>query len=545
MTALDAAIYYRALLARDARFDGRLFVGVSSTGIYCRPVCPARTPRAEHCRFFPSAAAAHAAGFRPCLRCRPETAPEHGAWQGTANTVRRGLDLIAAGALDGDGASVAALAERLGVGERHLRRLFERHLGAAPLAVAQTRRIGLAQQLIRETRLPLGTIAQASGFGSVRRFNEAFRALFDRPPSALRRPAPAGSPRAEGVTLRVRYRPPYDWSGLLAFLRARAITGLERVDDERYQRCFDEDGAVGSVEVSHLPGAQSLLVTVRGGQVALLSRVLSRVQRLFDVASDVSSIGAHLALDPLLAPLVAARPGLRVPGAWSGFELAVRAVLGQQVSLAAARRLGERLLQICGAPVGRAALAALGAGAARTFPSPAQLASADLSALGVPRSRAQALTALAHAALADPALFEPASSIEATVARLRRVRGIGDWTAHYIALRAARDPDAFPAGDRGIQRGMERQTGVAWSADALARRAERWRPWRAYAAQHLWAADAASALARSSAPARAPGLRRAAREGRPLRDGGATPSGLSRKAPARRAIEERFDAELD
>lgn len=493
MTALDATVCYQVIQARDARFDGRLFVGVRSTGIYCRPVCPARTPKAEHCLFFVSAAAAQAAGFRPCLRCRPETAPEHGAWQGTSNTVHRGLQLIAAGALDGAEASVSGLAERLGVGERHLRRLFERHLGATPIAVAQTRRIAFAKQLVHETRLPMSEVALASGFSSVRRFNEAFRALFDRPPSALRRTAaaslPEGSSGAGGVVLRLRYRPPYDWAALTAFFRARAIAGVEWVDDARYLRSFEEDGALGSVEVRHLPKAHALLVCVRTHEVALLSRILNRVGRLFDVASDVGHIGAHLALDPVLAPLVAARPGLRVPGAWSGFELAVRAVLGQQVSVAAARKLGERLVQLCGAP------APLGAPLTHAFPTPARVASADLSRLGVPRARALALAAVARAALADPALFEPGGTTEETVARLCAVRGVGDWTAHYIALRAARDPDAFPAGDRGIQRGMQRHDGTEWSADALTRRAERWRPWRAYAAQHLWAADAAPATA--------------------------------------------------
>lgn len=493
MTELDQTLCYQALQARDARFDGRLFVGVCSTGIYCRPVCPARTPKAEHCRFFASAAAAHAAGFRPCLRCRPETAPEHGAWNGTQSTVRRGLELIAAGGLDGADASVAALAERLGVGERHLRRLFERHLGATPVAVAQTRRISFAKQLVHETRLSMSEVALASGFGSVRRFNETFRALFGRPPSALRRAGaaslPEGSAREAGVTLRLRYRPPYDWEALLAFFRARAIAGVECVDDSRYLRSFDEDGELGSVDVRQLPAAHALVVSVRTGRVALLPRLLNRVARLFDVASDVAHIGAQLALDPLLAPLVAARPGLRVPGAWSGFELGVRAVLGQQVSVAAARKLGERLVALCGAP------AQLAPPLTHAFPTPERLAAADLSQLGVPRARALTLAALARAAIDDPALFEPGPSTEETVARLRAVRGIGDWTAHYIALRAARDPDAFPAGDRGIQRGMQQRDGTEWAGEALTRRAERWRPWRAYAAQHLWAADVAPAKA--------------------------------------------------
>jgi AraC family transcriptional regulator of adaptative response / DNA-3-methyladenine glycosylase II len=298
------------------------------------------------------------------------------------------------------------------------------------------------------------------------------------------------------VALRLRYRPPYDWAALLAFFRARAIAGLEWVDDTRYVRTFAEDGDVGSVEVSHVPALTSLLVSVRTGRVAALPRVLNRVRRVFDVASDVAGIGAELGADPLLAPLIAARPGLRVPGGWSGFELAVRAVLGQQVSVVAARQLGERLVRMCGTPV------LLGAELTRLFPTPEQVAHADLSRLGVPRARANALAALAQAALDDPRLFEPCSTIEATVTRLCAVRGIGNWTAHYIALRAARDPDAFPAADRGILRGVAlclqdhqpadgRQRGT-WDPATLERHAERWRPWRAYAAQHLWAADAAT-----------------------------------------------------
>ncbi|HWO10103.1 MAG TPA: AlkA N-terminal domain-containing protein [Polyangiaceae bacterium] len=492
MTPLDARLCYQALAARDARFDGRVFVGVTSTGIYCRPVCPARTAKREHCRFFTSAAAAQAAGFRPCLRCRPESAPGHGAWDGTSNTVARGVELIALGALDGEDASVEVLAERLGVGARHLRRLFAEHLGASPVAVAQTRRVAFAKQLLHETRLPMSEVAHAAGFGSVRRFNETFRELFDRSPNALRRKAmaslPEGSASTAGVTLQLRYRPPYDFSELLAFFRARAIPGVELVTDNRYLRTFDESGAVGSVEVGHDPARHALRVHVRTNDVRVLSRVVNRVRRAFDVASDVALIGDCLAADPLLAALVHRRPGLRVPGGWSGFELAVRALLGQQVSVAAARRLCERLTLLCGSRV------SLGTSLVRLFPSAEQVARADLGQLGAPRARLSALAALAEAALTDPHLFEPRGNLEATIARLRAVRGVGPWTAHYIALRAARDPDAFPVGDRGILRAVSLCTGARCTPEMLERRAERWRPWRAYAAQHLLAADAASSL---------------------------------------------------
>lgn len=496
MSALDPELCYRALLTRDARFDGRLFVGVTSTGIYCRPVCPARTPRADRCRFFPSAAAAQVAGFRPCLRCRPETAPDQGAWRGTSNTVARGLALIAAGALDGDEASVERLAERLGVGERHLRRLFEQHLGASPIAVAQTRRVLFAKQLIHETRLPLSEIALCAGFGSVRRFNETFRALFGRPPSALRRPSaaalPEGSIAAAGVTVRLRYRAPYDWSALLAHLGARALSGVERVEDARYVRSLREAGEVGSVELCHVPTLGSVDATVRIGRLELLPAIVGRIRRLLDLDADSALIEEHLGRDPWLAPLVAQRPGLRVVGAWDGFELAVRAVLGQQVSVVAARALGEQLVRLCGAP------ALLGPGLTRLFPTAEELLAVDLSPLGMPGARRQALLALARAAQAEPRLFEPCASVDETVQRLCAVPGIGEWTAHYIALRAAREPDAFPASDRGLLRGAALCASAPIDSALLEARAEGWRPWRAYAAQHLWAADAARAAAAMS-----------------------------------------------
>jgi len=306
---LDPAICYRALDTRDERFDGRFFVGVTTTRIYCRPICPAGPARRENCRFFATAAAAQEAGFRPCLRCRPEIAPELPAWHGTSCTVSRGLALIGDGVLDGDDASVDALAALLGVGERQLRRLFQQHLGASPVAVAQTRRVLFAKQLLHDTRLPMGEVALAAGFGSVRRFNEIFRRMFGRPPSAIRRrlitSLPAGTVAATGVTVLLRYRPPYDWPAMLTSLGA---------DGDRYHRALDG----GDVEVCHRPEAHSLAATIRLDEVVALPRIVARLRRLFDLAADVSAIGAHLARDPLLAPLIAARPGVRTPGPWDG-----------------------------------------------------------------------------------------------------------------------------------------------------------------------------------------------------------------------------------
>jgi AraC family transcriptional regulator, regulatory protein of adaptative response / DNA-3-methyladenine glycosylase II len=488
---LDPRVCYKALQTRDDRFDGRMFVAVTSTGIYCRPVCPAGPPKFENCRFYLSAAAAQEAGFRPCLRCRPETAPELGSWRGTSNTVSRGLALIADGDLDGADASVDVLAGRLGVGGRQLRRLFKQHLGASPLAVAQTRRVLFAKQLIHDTRLPMAEIALAAGFGSVRRFNETFQRLYDRPPKALRRKnvvaLPEGTRTATGVTVRLRYRPPYDWAAMLLHLRGRAVDGVEWVDRETYRRTVVQDGDAGTIEVAHLPGVHSLAATIRFPRVGALSGIVARIRRVFDLGADISTIGAHLARDPLLEPLLAARPGLRVPGGWDGFELGVRAILGQQVSVEAARRLAGKLVRLCGRSTagdhdGDLALTL-------AFPNPADIAGADLAALGMPNARRQALVALANAALVDPFLFQPLDTVEKTVARLRAIRGVGDWTAHYIALRAAREPDAFPAGDIGLLRGATVAGGTRPSPTELQARAEVWRPWRAYAAQHLWTAD--------------------------------------------------------
>jgi AraC family transcriptional regulator of adaptative response / DNA-3-methyladenine glycosylase II len=316
MELRDRTTYYRAFQSHDARFDGRVFVGVTSTGIYCRPICPARCPKFKNCRFFASAAAAQEAGFRPCLRCRPEIAPDLAFWRGTANTVSRALALIADGALDDEEADIERLAERVGVGGRQLRRLFQRHLGASPIAVAQTRRVLFAKQLLHDTRLPMAEVALASGFGSLRRFNEVFRELFRRPPSAWRRKAGAADAAREGVTLRLAYRPPYDWPGMLAALSSRAVPGVERIDKDAWHRRIELDGKQGSVAVAHLPARNSVLVTIHFPCVKALPSIVARVRRVFDLGADIATIDSHLARDPKLAPLIRKRPGLRAPGDW-------------------------------------------------------------------------------------------------------------------------------------------------------------------------------------------------------------------------------------
>lgn len=485
---MDFEACRRAFQTRDARFDGRIFCGVKTTGIYCRPVCPARTPNAANVEFFPSAAAAQEAGYRPCLRCRPEASPDLGAWRGTSNTVSRALALIEAGAMD-DG-DVDALASRLGVGERQLRRLFRQHLGASPVSVAQTRRVLLAKQLIQETRLPMSEVALASGFGSVRRFNETFLQLFGRPPGELRRSRAAETPAADGIVVRLPYKPPYDWDAIIGFLGGRAIEGVERVEPRRYARTLSIGGRTGVVVVTPRDD-DALSAEIRFPDLRALPAVIARVRRVFDLSADPVLIGTHLGQDPALAPLVAARPGLRAPGAWDGFELAVRAILGQQITVSAARRLAVRLVDAYGEPLADPFAASLGL--SRVFPRPERLVGEDIAALGMPRARGAALEGLARAVTADGTIFAPRADLETAIASLKALPGVGEWTAQYIALRELREPDAFPQGDVALQRALPHPDGARPTADALLARSETWRPWRAYAAQHLWAADAVQA----------------------------------------------------
>jgi AraC family transcriptional regulator of adaptative response / DNA-3-methyladenine glycosylase II len=480
---MDRTACYRAISTRDARFDGRLFVGVKTTGIYCRPICPARTPKFENVSFYASAAAAQEAGFRPCLRCRPEVSPELAFWRGSSNTVSRALALIESGGLDDD--DVEGLAGRLGVGGRQLRRLFRQHVGASPIAVAQTRRVLLAKQLIHETSLPMAEVALASGFNSVRRFNETFRDLFGRPPAALRRGRDKSRREAGALSVRLAYRPPYDWDAMLSFLAARAIPGVETVSGDSYARSIAIGESCGVISVA--PAANNRIdVQVRFPDMAALPQIIARVRRVFDLAADPDTIAAHLSLDPSLAPLVAARPGLRVPGAWHGFELAVRAIFGQQITVPAATRLLGKLVEAFGEPLPAAIKDA--EGLSHLFPSAARIARTNLTTLGMPGARAMAVTSLAQAISVDPAIFSRGASLEDAILKLRSLPGVGEWTAQYIAMRELREPDAFPAADIGLLRAMADSGGRRPSPSELLSRAAGWRPWRAYAALHLWAA---------------------------------------------------------
>lgn len=484
---LDPSVSRRAVLARDARYDGRFFTCVKTTGIYCRPICPARPPKLENCIFMPTAAAAQAAGFRPCLRCRPESSPDLDAWRGTAATVSRALKLIDTGALD-DG-DVASLADRLEIGQRQLRRLFRQHIGAAPVSVAQTRRVLLAKQLIHQTNLSMIEVALASGFGSVRRFNETFQQLYGRPPSALRRRTITASPAPE-ICLLLPYRPPYDWAAIYRFLRARAIAGVEVAENSTYSRIIELGGELrgvtGSIHVAHAPADSALRVIVRFPRLNALPAIIARIRRMFDLSTDPAAIDSALSGDPLLAPLVSARPGLRVPGAWDPFEIAVRAVLGQQISVKAATQLASRIVAAIGTPI-TASEEMLGL--THAFPPPERFNCRALAGLGMTSARASAIAGIAAAAVADPRLFDPRRDLPEAVARLCQLPGVGEWTAQYIAMRALGESDAFLASDVAMQRRLNRG-GRRPTVQEMLSRAERWRPWRAYAMLHLWIADA-------------------------------------------------------
>jgi AraC family transcriptional regulator, regulatory protein of adaptative response / DNA-3-methyladenine glycosylase II len=475
---LDRKALERARLSRDPRFDGKFFIAVTSTGIYCRPVCPSPTSKSSNVRYFATAAAASEAGFRPCLRCRPEAAPGTPAWMGTSAVVRRALRLIDAGALDG--ASVDALASRVGVGARHLDRLFLQYVGASPNAVAQTRRLHFAKHLLDETNLPVTQIALAAGFGSIRRFNAAFQKTYGRPPRELRkRPRGERDPQArDEVVLRLAYRPPYHWDQLSDFLAARALPGVERVDARGYARTVGLSGGPAIVCVRPLQDEDMLELRVRGAPPAALFHLSSAARRTFDLAADPAAIAIAFKSDPLLSPLVSDRPGLRIPGAWDPFECAVRAVLGQQVSVAAGRTLAARLVVRAGQqiPGGTDGLTHL-------FPSPAQLAAANLDGLGITGSRIRAIQSMARAVIDGRLDFTlPASEVAESLAS---IAGFGDWTAQYISLRALGEPDAFLSGDLVLRR-IAAGDGLPLTARLLEARAEAWRPWRGYAVMHLW-----------------------------------------------------------
>lgn len=458
MDALDPLACYEALKTRDARFDGRFFTCVKTTGIYCRPVCPARLPNFKNCRFVTSAAAAQALGFRPCLRCRPECAPGSPAWRGTASAAGRALRLIAEGALDETG--VDALAARTGLGARHLRRLVKRHTGASPVEIARSRRIHFAKRLIAETGLKMTEIAFASGFGSLRRFNAEMKAALGTAPSGLRR---TSSP-PPGLVLPLAYRGPYDWPGVLAHLAMRTVPGLERIEDGAYIRRLGSAWGGGEVRIAHDPASRNLVASIAIGRLDRLDRLVERLRAMFDLDADPQAIEGVLARDPLTARAINAAPGLRVVQSFDVFEGGLRAILGQQVTVKAAVTMLGRLVARAGGEV----------------PDRKFILAMDFDGFGLPGGRVTALRSFANAAAPDTLArlrLDPSEAVPVLTA----LKGIGRWTAEYFALRSLADPDVFPAGDLVL-----RQMAGTMDEKALRARMEALSPWRAYAAQGLW-----------------------------------------------------------
>jgi AraC family transcriptional regulator of adaptative response / DNA-3-methyladenine glycosylase II len=475
---LDRSALDRARISRDARFDGKFFIAVTSTGIYCRPICPSPTSKTCNVLYFPTAAAAAEAGFRPCLRCRPEAAPGTPGWLGTSAVVRRALRLIQDGVLDE--ISVDDLAARIGIGSRHLHRLFMKHVGASPIAVAQTRRLHFAKRLLDETELPITQIALAAGFGSLRRFNYTFQQTYQRSPRDLRRQRRGGvaATSADEVILKLAYRPPYAWHQVRSFLATRAVHGLERVDDRGYARTVRGENGHAIVCVRPLHDNDELELKVRGAAPTMLFQISNTARRMFDLAADPARIALAFHSDEVLTPLIRREPGLRIPGSWDPFECAVRTVLGEQSDPATARTLTHRLVKHFGQPIagGCDELTHL-------FPTPEQLAVADLTGLGISAARGSAVQALARAVQEGSVDFT--ANVEEFTTALSAVPGFDAWIAQYVALRALGEPDALPPGDIVARRAVAHGDGSLTSRE-LEMLADTWRPWRGYALLHLW-----------------------------------------------------------
>jgi AraC family transcriptional regulator of adaptative response / DNA-3-methyladenine glycosylase II len=459
---LDWRVCARARVTRDARFDGKFFIGVRGSGVYCRPICPAPTAKEKNCRYYPTAAAAAEAGYRPCLRCRPESAPGTPAWLGTSTTVSRALRLIHESAPEEGG--MEKLAERLGVGSRHLRRLFLKHLGATPNAIAQTRRVHFAKKLIDETSLPMTELAIAAGYGSVRRFNAAIHKTYHRTPTQIRSIARQKHALPEHHYLfRLRFRPPYDWTFMLAFVAATVTPGVEAVDANAYRRTISHGGTDGWFEVSLDDKDPALRARIQFGDPCALFFIVERIRALFDLNADWAAIVKGLSADPFLAARLKAQPGLRVPGCWNGFELATRAIIGRGIGVDEAAAVAGAVARL----FGRTFLA--GGGLTHLFPEPRALVAADLARAGVAGERAETVRALSRAVCDGAICFDGVTDSPAFLAGFRELPGIDECTAQYVAMRALGEPDAFPSEN-----------------DALLQRADAWLPWRGYAAMYLW-----------------------------------------------------------
>ncbi len=467
---LDPDSCYQALISRDPRFDGLVYAGISSTGVYCRLVCNSRRPLRRNCTFFPNAAAAEQAGYRPCLRCRPENAPGN-ALVDSRNRLAVAIGRrIQAGALNE--ISVPALASQLGITDRHLRRIVQDEFGVPPNKLLETQRLLTAKMLLTDTALPITEVAFASGFASLRRFNDAFKTNYRLNPSQFRRGSGL-SPKSGHFVFDLAYRPPLDWEALLHFIERRLFAGAEAVVDATYLRTVSIDAHRGWIRVRPRAGRNSLSVEVSPGLGRVIPSVLARLRRLFDLGSEPQRIAQRL------GGLAASCPGLRLPGAFDGYEVAIRAVLGQQISVAAATTIAGRFAQAFGTaietPYGELAL---------LMPTPERVARArpaTLMKIGVTSARARTLIGVSSAMARDPQLLDPGADVDAAIARLKELPGIGEWTAQYLAMRAFAWPDAFPATDLGIRKAL----GIDDESSVIAH-AQAWRPWRGYAAMHLW-----------------------------------------------------------
>jgi AraC family transcriptional regulator of adaptative response / DNA-3-methyladenine glycosylase II len=487
---LDFERCYRAVDSRDQRFDGWFYTAVKTTGIYCRPSCPATTPKRANVTFYPSAAAAQRGGFRACRRCRPDAAPGSPEWDVRADLVGRAMRLIGDGVVDRDG--VPGLAARLGYTERHLNRMLTAELGAGPLALARAQRAQTARILIETTDLGLAEIAFAAGFGSVRQFNETILEVYAQAPGALRehrRVATAGTGAGTGtgtISLRLAYRAPLHARSLLEFLARRALPGVEQVDDRTYRRGLNLPHGSATIELT--PADRWVAATLRLGDVRDLAPAVARCRRLFDLDADPIAVDATLAADPAMSAAIEAEPGVRVPRAVDGFEMAVRAIVGQQVSVAGARTTLARLIRAAtSGDTGDAAAAAADSADLVGFPAAAVVADLPDTAFGMPVARRETIRSLAQAVASGKLDLEPGTDRDEAVARLTELPGVGSWTAGYVAMRAIGDPDVFLPTDLAVRRGAA-ALGLADSPSALQEHAERWRPWRSYALIRLWRA---------------------------------------------------------
>jgi AraC family transcriptional regulator, regulatory protein of adaptative response / DNA-3-methyladenine glycosylase II len=475
---LDSNACYRAARARDRRFDGRFYVAITSTRIYCRPICTARPALRKNMRFYSNAAAAESAGFRPCLRCRPERAPGLAPVDAVSRLVGAAMAGIEEHALSS--ARVGDLAASLGVSDRHLRRVTEAELGVSPIELAQTQRLLLAKRLLRETSLSQTDIAFASGFGSVRRFNALFKSRYGLSPRAIR----GKSIDADNLSVQLEFRPPLAWKHMLAYLKLRAIPGVEMADDSHYRRTVAIGAAKGWIAVSMHKSGDALNVEISPSLTKVIGAVIARVKQLFDLGAAPDAVSLALGADELLAATVRRLPGLRVAGAFDGFELAVRTVLGQQVSVKGASTIAGRWASTFGEPIATpfAELNRLSPGAERM----AEVKADEIAGLGMVGARARCLAELAQAVARRRILLSFAPDVEAQIESLMGVPGIGPWTAHYIAMRALHWPDAFPSGDLVLMRAAQS------NQRQLQQRSEAWRPWRAYAAHYLWQSSGVS-----------------------------------------------------